>query len=209
MSAVLAPRFAPTPVNQEDLARADMYALIARLFYAPDAQLLGAIAQADEIVAQGDNAHLAQAWRALVAAAAAGPETVKEEHENLFIGVGKPDVMLYGSYYLAGFLMEKPLAKLRDDLSKLGLARNDYVSEPEDHLSALCDVMRYLISGDEMHAAASIEEQKQFFSRHLQPWYERFCAAVLAAEKANFYKPAARFVKAFFEIEMESFAMVF
>ena len=211
MSVAIAPvKFSPPPVAQEDVARADMYALIARLFYAPDAQLLKAIADADEIIPENDNASLAHAWRALTAAAAVcDSDAVKEEYENIFIGVGKPDVMLFGSYYLAGFMMEKPLAQLREDLAKLGLARNDSIPEPEDHISALCDVMRYLITGDENREVASIEEQKRFFSHHLQTWHERFCEAVLNAEGANFYKHVTRFVKAFFEIEAESFDMVY
>ena len=210
MSAAIAPvRFSPPPVAQEDLARADMYALIARLLYAPDGQLLRAIATADEIVAETANAPLADAWRALASAAeACDAQTVEDEYEKLFIGVGRPEVMLFGSYYLAGFMMEKPLAILRDDLAKLGFARHDSVNEPEDHLSALCDVMRYLITGDENRDAAGLEQQKQFFTRNIQTWYERFCDAALESESANFYKHVARFIKVFLKIEVESFEML-
>jgi TorA maturation chaperone TorD len=187
-----------------------MYALISRLFYAPDAQLLKTIASADAVVADSDPAPLAQAWRALVAAAAVSDaETVREEYEGIFIGLGKPEVMLYGSYYLAGFMMEKPLAQLRDDLARLGLARTDSIRETEDHISALSDVMRILIAGDGDRAGSDINQQKQFFSRHLQTWQERFCAAVQNAESANFYKHVARFVRVFFAIEIESFDMVY
>ena len=127
MSAALAQvKLSPPPVAQEELARADMYALIARLLYAPDGQLLQAIATADEIVAETANAPLAEAWRALAAAAeACDTQTVKEEYEKLFIGVGRPEVMLFGSYYLAGFMMEKPLALLRGDVAQMGLARSE------------------------------------------------------------------------------------
>ena len=208
MSAALAQvRLSPPPVAQEDLARADMYALIARLLYAPDEQLLRAIASADEIVAE--TAPLTEAWHALASAAqACDAEAVEEEYEKLFIGVGRPEVMLFGSYYLAGFMMEKPLAVLRDDLAQMGLARNESVCEPEDHLSALCDVMRYLIIGDESRDAASLEQQKQFFTRNIQTWYQRFCDAVLESESANFYKHVARFIKVFFKVETESFEML-
>lgn len=211
MSVAAAPvNLSAPPVPPEDLARADMYALISRLFYAPDAQLLKAIAAAGIIVADNDHAPLAQAWRALVAAAAVSDaETVREEYENIFIGLGKPEVMLYGSYYLAGFMMEKPLAQLRDDLARLGLARNDSVREPEDHISALSDVMRFLIAGDGNRAGSDINQQKQFFSRHLQTWQERFCEAVQKAESANFYKHVTCFVRAFFAIEIESFDMIY
>jgi TorA maturation chaperone TorD len=207
MSAALAQvRLSSPPVAQEDLARADMYALIARLLYAPDGHLLRAIAASDEIIA--DTAPLKESWHALACAAQdCDAEAVEEEYEKLFIGVGRPEVMLYGSYYLAGFMMEKPLALLRDDLAQMGLARNESVCEPEDHLSALCDVMRYLIIGDESRDAASLEQQKQFFSRNIQTWYQRFCDAVLESESANFYKHVARFIKVFFNIESESFEM--
>lgn len=210
MSVAVAPvNFSPLPVAQEDVARADMYALIARLLYAPDGQLLRAIATTDEIVAETANAPLAEAWHALAAAAeACDTQVVKDEYEKLFIGVGRPEVMLFGSYYLAGFMMEKPLALLRDDLAQMGLARNESVHEPEDHLSALCDVMRYLITGDENRDAADLEQQKQFFARHIQTWYQRFCDAVLETEAANFYKHVARFIKVFFNIEVESFEML-
>jgi TorA maturation chaperone TorD len=206
-AAVAQVRLNTPPVAQEDLARADMYALIARLLYAPDEQLLQAIASADEIIAE--TAPLAEAWHALAAAAdASDAEAVIDEYEKLFIGVGRPEVMLYGSYYLAGFMMEKPLALLRDDLAQMGLARNETVREPEDHLAALCDVMRYLITGDESRDTASLEQQKQFFSRNIQTWYERFCDAALESESANFYKHVARFIKVFFKIETESFEML-
>ena len=206
-AAVAQVRLYTPPVAQEDLARADMYALIARLLYAPDEQLLRAIACADEIIAE--TAPLKEAWHALAAAAeACDPEAVKEEYEKLFIGVGRPEVMLYGSYYLAGFMMEKPLALLRDDLAQMGLARNESVCEPEDHLSALCDVMRYLIIGDESRDAASLEQQKQFFTRNIQTWSQRFCDAVLESESANFYRHVARFIKVFFNIEAESFEIM-
>ncbi len=207
MSAALAQvRLSSPPVAQEDLARADMYALIARLLYAPDEQLLRVIATADEIIA--DTAPLKEAWQALASAAhASDAAVVEEEYEKLFIGVGRPEVMLYGSYYLAGFMMEKPLALLRDDLAQMGLARNESVCEPEDHLSALCDVMRYLIIGEESCDAASLEQQKQFFSRNIQTWHQRFCDAVLESESANFYKHVARLIKVFFKIETESFEM--
>ncbi len=210
MSAALAQvRLSPTPVAQEDLARADMYALIARLLYAPDEQLLRAIATTDEIVVESANAPLAEAWQALASAAqACDAEAVEEEYEKLFIGVGRPEVMLFGSYYLAGFMMEKPLALLRDDLAQMGLARNELVCEPEDHLSALCDVMRYLIIGDESRDAADLEQQKQFYSRNIQIWYQRFCDAVLESESANFYKHVARLIKVFFNIESESFELL-
>ncbi|HXZ95704.1 MAG TPA: molecular chaperone TorD family protein [Burkholderiales bacterium] len=210
MSAVIAPvREEHIPAVQEDLARADLYALIARLLYSPDRQLLRAIAAAGEIGAETADAPLARAWRALAAAAeACDAETVNEEYENVFIGVGRPEVMLFGSYYLAGFMMEKPLALLRDDLAQMGLARSESVREPEDHLAALCDVMRHLILADENRDTAGLEQQKRFFTRHIQTWYQPFCDAVLESKSANFYKHVARLIRVFFRIETESFEML-
>ena len=191
----------------EDQNRADFYALLARLFYAaPDDKLLQAIVISPEPVAGRDDSPLVETWRALAAAASAvTQEALVDEYQQLFIGVGRSDVMLFGSYYLAGFMNEKPLAQLRDDLAALGLARSEHATESEDHLAALCDVLRFLISGDMETQPASVAQQKAFFSRHMQPWVLQFCQAVMQSEKANFYKRAAAFAEAFFVIEIEAF----
>ncbi len=197
-----------TPIDSaEDRIRADFYALLARLFYAaPDDKLLQAIVISPEPASVRDDSPLVESWRALAAAASAvTQEALVEEYQQLFIGVGRPDVMLFGSYYLAGFMNEKPLAQLRDDLAALGLARNEHATESEDHLAALCDVSRFLISGDMETRPASVEQQKAFFSKHMQPWVVQFCQAVMQSEKANFYKRAAAFAEAFFVIEIEAF----
>jgi TorA maturation chaperone TorD len=195
------------PIGAEDAARADFYALLARLFYgAPDAALLAWIAAADEIVAEQDDAPLAQAWSALIAACAAvEPDAVRQEYDDLFVGVGRPEVMLFGSFYLAGFMNEKPLVRLRDDLVRLGLARRSGATEPEDHVAALADVMRHLI-GDTAATPAQREACAQaFFAEHLEPWYPKLCAAIEAAPQANFYRRAAAFARAFLDIESQSF----
>jgi TorA maturation chaperone TorD len=197
-----------TPINSvEDQARADFYALLARLFYAaPDDKLLQAIVIAPEPASGRDDSPLVQSWRALAAAAGAvDQEALAEEYQQLFIGVGRPEIMLFGSYYLAGFMHEKPLALLRDDLAALGLARSEQATESEDHLAALCDVLRFLISGDGETRPASVGQQKAFFSKHLQPWVLQFCQAVMQSERANFYKRAAAFAAAFYAIEIEAF----
>jgi TorA maturation chaperone TorD len=117
------------------------------------------------------------------------------------IGTGRPEIFLYGSYYLAGFLMEEPLADLRDDLAALGLARHLGVGEPEDHIAALAEVMRHLIVG-----GAALGRQHAFYARHLEPWVARL-ADVLEAAPAVFYPGAGRFARAFFDIESAAFAM--
>jgi TorA maturation chaperone TorD len=138
-------------VVEEDRARADVYGLLANLFYCPPSEaLLRDIAIAGIIDGDTHRSLLAGTWHALQQAARnAELGALRGEYDNAFITAGRPPVFLYGSVYQAGFLMDKPLAQLRDDLAKLGLARNLEVGEPEDHISALCDVMRFLIIGAE------------------------------------------------------------
>ncbi|CAJ0879602.1 Chaperone protein TorD [Ralstonia sp. LMG 32965] len=205
---------AATPADSaEDLARADLYGLLATLFFhAADADLLQRIAAApldpigDDDTAPADaeaaaSSALTQAWRRLVARA--GKTTAAQaddEYTELFIGVGRPEVFLYGSYYQAGFMNEKPLVVLRDDLRRFGLERAEGVTETEDHLATLCEVMRYLIAGDDVDLAR-IEEQRAFFQRHLAPWVDTACDAVLQHPRAAFYADVAGLAKAFFDVE--------
>lgn len=193
----------------EDQARAGFYALLARLFSTPpDAPLLHALAGADELPASSGEAPLAAAWRHVQAAAALTPaEAARAEFDALFIGLGRAPIMPYASFYLAGFLMEKPLAGLRDDLARLGLARFSGVGEPEDHIASLAEVMRFLIAGDGQTPPAGLAAQQQFFRRHIQPWHDRLAADIQNHELANFYKPVAALMQAFFAIEAEAFAM--
>jgi TorA maturation chaperone TorD len=199
----------PRAVAPEDRSRADFYALLARLFYgAADDRLLQAIVISPEPAAQDENSRLLESWRALAAAAGVmNHEAVHDEYERLFIGVGRPEVMLFGSYYLAGFMNERPLAQLRDDLAKLGLTRQAAATEPEDHIAALCDVMRFLIMGDVEAPPAGRERERVFFATHLQPWIVKFCQATMQSPQANFYRRVASLAQAFFEIEMQAFEM--
>jgi TorA maturation chaperone TorD len=198
----------PRRIEPEDQVRADFYALLANLFYrARDAPLLLAMVISAEPAGVSADP-LSTAWSQLVAASAVvTADAIAEEHEALFIGVGRPPVILFGSYYLAGFMNEKPLAELRSDLARLGFAREAGVTEPEDHIAALCDVMRSLILGDLNRAPAPIEQQEAFFSRHMQPWVLQCCDATTQNEKANYYRKVAAFARAFFEIEIEAFEM--
>lgn len=199
---------APThSIDPQDEARADFYGLMARLFYAaPDAGLLEALAGSAELDAESSRAAFPAAWSALRRAAAeATAEAVSAEYEQTFIGVGKAEVMLYGSFYLAGFLNEKPLAELRSDLSALGFARNSSASEPEDHIAGLADVMRQLILDQGSVPEDRDAAQRQFFARHLEPWYGRLCDAIEAAPETGFYRSVAGFTRAFLELENEFF----
>ena len=192
----------------EDQARAEIYALLGNLFYQPpSAELLKTIAAGQTLCNDGIDSGFCRAWRALQEAAAnADTDAVREEFDTAFIGTGRQPVMLYGSFYLAGFLNEKPLAQLRDELSKMGLARSGSSHETEDHLSALCDVMRFLIEGDHDMPPAALAVQRDFFLRHIQSWNTPLCAAVIAATQTRFYKHVAQFMREFFAIENEAFA---
>ena len=193
------------PQREEELARADLYGVLASLFYGPPSQaLLNSIANAPT---EGDGL-LQQGWNDLVSACRpADADLVREEYEALFIGVGKPEVMLYGSYYLSGFLMEKPLAALRAELDALGLQRDERMPESEDHVAALCEVMRHLILSADVASAGS-ETQKRFFSVQMQPWVNDMCEAINAHPEARFYRPVAQLARKFFDVEAQAFDMV-
>jgi len=186
----------------EEQARADFYALLARLFYAPpEADLLRTIAGAGELGAQDDR--IASAWRTLAQAAAADPQAVREEFEGAFIGTGKAPVTLYAGAYSARYANEVPLAALRGELLALGLARRADAAEPEDHIAGLCDTMRYLIVEER-----SLEEQKRFFGRWIDPIAEPLCAAIEASPHTIFYKSVARLAKGFFSLEHAAFELL-
>jgi TorA maturation chaperone TorD len=195
-------------VLPEDQARAEIYALLGNLFYQPpSAELLETIATSQTLCNDGSDSGFCRAWRALQEAAAnADAEAVKDEFDTAFIGTGRQPVMLYGSFYLAGFLNEKPLAQLRDELTQMGLTRGGGSHETEDHLSALCDVMRFLVAGDQDTPPAALAVQRDFFLRHINSWNTPLCAAVIAATQTHFYKHVAHFAREFFAIENESFA---
>jgi TorA maturation chaperone TorD len=118
--------------------------------------------------------------------------------------MGKPEIYLFGSHYLSGFLNDKPLAQLRGELARLGLTRDETVSETEDHVACLFEVMRYLIAGDDV-AVANLTQQQAFFAAQIQPWAQDMCEAVSAHPKAHFYAALARFTRAFLEVEAQAF----
>ena len=135
------------------------------------------------------------------------PQSVADEYELLFGGVGKPEVYLYGSHYLSGFLNEKPLAHLRTTLAELGLERDPSMPETEGHFAYLCEVMRYLIAGDDV-AVANLTRQREFFSAHIQPWVASLCDALEKNPQARFYAALAALTRAFVSIEAQGFDML-
>lgn len=193
----------------EETARAELYGLLAQLYYAaPTPEVLSALRVA-VTEAPSAGGYLQEPWQQLVGAARAQSDAeIAREFDRLFGGVGKPEVYLFGSHYLSGFLNEKPLARLRADLDRLGLARDEStMPETEDHVAYLCEVMRYLIAGDDM-AVCHLTAQRDFFATHLQPWLAALCDALAAHPHARFYAAVAVFTRAFAEVETLGFDML-
>lgn len=192
----------------EETARAELYGLLSQLYYAaPSPELLSALRVA-VTEAPANGGFLQEPWQQLVAASRALSDAeIAQEFDRLFGGVGKPEVFLYGSHYLSGFLNEKPLARLRTDLQQLGLARDEVMPETEDHVAYLLEVMRYLIAGDDV-AVCNLTSQREFFSTHLQPWVLQLCDALAAQPQARFYAAVAHFTRAFVSVETQGFDML-
>lgn len=192
----------------EETARAELYGLLAQLYYAPLSSELAAALRVAVTEAPVAGGRLEGPWHALVAAARDGDDaSVADEYVALFGGMTRPDVYLYGSHYLSGFLNEKPLAKLRGALAELGLARDESVTETEDHLACLCEVMRYLIAGQDV-ALANLTHQRAFFREHMQPWVGQLLDTIVAHPDARFYAAVAEFTRTFFDIEAQAFDML-
>jgi TorA maturation chaperone TorD len=203
----------PAPADSlpsEEQGRADVYALGARLLLAsPDDALLRALAEAQDLPGSASAADFDTAWSHLTRAAAVMPaELVSEEFTALFEGLGSPLLDPYGSVYVAGFMMEKPLANLRSDLAALGLARSRNAAVPEDHLGALCEVMRLLIAGAPQFAPRPLAIQRRFFDAHLQPWAGRCLDDIETAKPAGFYGCVARYLRCFLLLEGRAFQLI-
>ncbi|HEX5420561.1 MAG TPA: molecular chaperone TorD family protein, partial [Gammaproteobacteria bacterium] len=182
-------------------ARAHEYALLATLLLrAPDAQLLGSLASL-----RGDPSPLGLAHIALADAAAQSTvEQVEREYFDLFIGMGRGELLPYGSYYLTGFLQERPLARLREDLTSLAIARAEGMVEPEDHAGVLCEIMAGL-AGRRLPAPAGSD--RLIFEKHMTPWIGRFFADLESAQAAKFYRSVGKLGRIFIDIEAEAFSL--
>lgn len=207
MTAPQALSFA-TADQAEEGARAELYGVLALLWLAPpSAELLAqfrvAVTEAPEA-----GAFLQGPWEALVGALRSTTvEQAQDEFDALFGGVGKPDVLVYGSHYLAGFLNEKPLALLRQDMAQLGLQGDAQSGQTEDHIASVFEVMRYLIAGDDV-AVCNLEQQRRFFRTHIQPWAEQLCNAVDAHPRAQLWRAVADMTRAFVQVETQGFDLV-
>ncbi|MBP6097077.1 MAG: molecular chaperone TorD family protein [Methyloversatilis sp.] len=200
--------FVRDPISDEDVARANHYALISRLFHAaPDAALLDTLAESadwpvDDRAPAAEAVLMSRAWNALCAASdAMDADAAQTEFDALFGGVGRPLITVFGSFHIAGFVNEKPLARLRDDLADLGLQRVEGESQPEDHVAALADVMRMLLTDTTRDADERAGLQDRFFATHIEPWYASLFDEIESAAPANFYRRAAQYARCFLDIE--------
>lgn len=197
-SAVCVVESVDTPSAPEQQYRASAYSILAALLRSvPSSETLAKVSVFDQVEVDEDEMLLAMSSLGL-AAQVVEADAIAEEYQNLFIGVGRGELMPYGSWYLTGYLMELPLSALRDDLAGLGFERDAAAAEPEDHIASLCEVMSILISD-----SASLETQIQFFEKHLGSWGEKFFQDLETAESASFYRSVGRFGSAFISLDKQ------
>lgn len=191
----------------ENGVRAALYGAIAHLFAdRPDAALLQCIADSDAMIIAQDST-LSTAWHALCTSAATiDPAVVRNEFDALFVSPGQPAVSLYASSYMPGRERGQLLAELRGDLARLGYARAEGSNEYEDHLAALCDVMRGLI-GEEGLSSEAATQQQEFFQHYFAPWYSKLFEKIAASESSGFYRQVAHFADAFLTHESQYFEL--
>jgi TorA maturation chaperone TorD len=192
----------PSATTEEDMLRCCVYRLLARYLAAPpDAAALAAAAQLS-----GDDSELGRALGTFAKAArATAPAEARDEYDQLFIGLVRGELVPYASFYLTGFLHERPLAAVRADFARLGIAREPGWRDPEDHIAGLCEAMARLIGGE--FGDGGLATQREFFDRHLAPWAPRFFADLERARASRLYAPVGTVGRLFAEIEATAFAM--
>jgi len=190
--------------DQAQAMRASVYEFLGRLLAAePDESVLQVLRDIDEVDAS--EGQVAMGWELMKQAALkADVASAKDEYLALFIGIGRGELVPFGSWYVTGFLMEKPLALLRNDLAELGIERQDGVKESEDHIAALCDAMAIIIRSG---ADVSLARQQKFYKDHLEPWAARFFEDLQAAKAAHLYRSVGFFGEGFFSFESRLLAM--
>ena len=190
-------------IPEEDRLRADLYDFLAALLSHPPSKEM--LAQAAAL--QGDDSELGQAINTLARVAkATNAKAVESEFNALFIGLGRGELLPYASYYLTGFLNEKPLAQLRGDMAAQCMERAPNVFEPEDNIASLCDMMAGMIRG-RFGDPVPLEKQQAFFGRHIAPWAQHFFSDLEGAKNSVLYAPVGSVGKAFIEIETQAFRM--
>ncbi len=188
-------------ITEEDQARAATYAVLASLLSdIPDRDLLDYLCHIEDPVDADSPGEVGEAWLALrQAAGEADPVRLDDEFHALFIGLGRGEIIPFGSWHLTGFLMEKPLSELRDDLRSLGFERDGSHKEPEDHIAAICEAMSILIESDDVEGF----QQRRFFLRHLLPWGEKFFRELKSARNADFYQAVGLLGERFMQLESQ------
>jgi len=201
-------QFSTAPDDREEIARAEVYGLLAALLQDPPTEGLYEPLRLAPTEAPAAGAFLERSFGELVAASRR--LTVGEaadEYDALFQGIGKPEVFLYASFHVAGALNETPLVALRSDLATLGLEREPGLAVTEDHIACLCEVMRFLIAGDDL-ALCNLASQRRFFDRHLRPWADALWDAMASHPRADFYRAVAGFGRDFLAVEAQAFDML-
>ena len=190
-------------VNEEDQLRADMYSFLANLLRSePDEKLVKQLT-----TLESDDSPIGKSIKILSKLATSlDLPTIRDEYVRIFVGVGRGEILPFASYYLTGFLKDKPLAKLRQDMQKIGIKLEENVKEPEDHIASIFDMMSGLILG-KFEKKYSITEQKDFFNKHLAPWVDLLMRDIESSKIAVFYSPIGTIGKEFMEIERASFSM--
>jgi TorA maturation chaperone TorD len=190
-------------IDNEDQLRADMYSFLASLLRAePNADLVKQLTNLES-----DDSPIGKSIKTLSKLASSlDLPTIRDEYVRIFIGVGRGEILPFASYYLTGFLKDKPLAKLRNDMKEIGIQLAENVKEPEDHIASLFDMMSGLILG-KFNKKFSIGEQKDFFNKHLNPWVDLLMRDIESSKIAVFYSPVGTIGREFIEIERSSFSM--
>ncbi|HDM8216477.1 TorD/DmsD family molecular chaperone [Vibrio campbellii] len=185
--------------EQEQTLRTEIYLVLSALFRsAPSEEMIEFLTSLE---VEPSESAMQKAWIALQQAAKdSNREALEDEYQDLFIGIGRGEVMPFGSWHMTGAMMEKPLAEIRHDLELLGFERDENVKEPEDHIAALCEVMSMLTGEEE-------DLQQAVFNKHIAPWFNSFTQQLERAESANFYKPAAQLCEAFLTLEQVRFSV--
>ncbi|MDF6016524.1 TorD/DmsD family molecular chaperone [Vibrio harveyi] len=188
-----------TQREQERTLRTEIYLVLSALFRsAPSEEMIEFLTSLE---VEPSESAMQKAWIALQQAAKdSNREALEDEYQDLFIGIGRGEVMPFGSWHMTGAMMEKPLAEIRHDLELLGFERDENVKEPEDHIAALCEVMSMLTGEEE-------DLQQAVFNKHIAPWFNSFTQQLENAESANFYKPAAQLCEAFLTLEQVRFSV--
>ena len=186
--------------------RSQTYALLAALLVTPPNSELINLLKGIRVSEDDRSSPMAPVWDALkLSADAANVEELNDEFHDLFIGMGRGELVPYASWYLTGFLMEKPLAVLRSTLSSLGIERQKGVHEPEDHVAALCESMRIILG---QHPEIDFQQQQAFFREHVAPWMGKFFRDLSEAQSAKFYRSVGQLGEQFLALEKQYFSML-